>query len=61
MDEEDDAFKDCQKNNDDSDEGEDGSSDNDTIFVDNLVWEDIADGLVIPYIPDHYRDPHGLK
>ena len=61
MDEEENVFGDCQNNNDDSDEGKDGNSSNDTIFVDNLVWEDIDDGIVIPVIPDRYCGPHGLK
>ena len=61
MDKEENSFGYFQNNNDDSDKYKDGNSGDDTIFVDNLVWEDIEDGLVIPYILDHYCGPHGLK
>ena len=61
LDEADNAFGDCQNNNDDSDEDEDGNSGNDTIFVDNLVWEDIGYYLVTPYILDHYCGLHVFK
>ena len=52
MDEEDNAFEDFQNNNYDSDKYEDRNAGNDTIFVDNLVWEDIDYDIVIPDIPD---------
>ena len=37
------------------------TTDGDTIFVDSLVWEDIDDDLVMPYISNHYCVPHGFK
>ena len=48
-------------NDDNSDEDEDGNEGDDTIFVENLVWEDIGNDIVIPYIPDHYCGLHGLE
>ena len=59
--EEDNAFGYCQNNNDDSDEDKDWNSGNDTIFVDNLVWEDIDDDIFILDISDHYCGPPGFK
>ena len=47
------AFVDFQNNNDNSDEDEDRNAGNDTIFVKNLVWEDINDDVVIPDITYH--------
>ena len=61
LDREDNAFVDFQNNNHDSDKYKDGNSGDDTIFVDNLVWEDIANYIVIPDISDHYCGPHGFK
>ena len=61
MDKEDNSFVDFQNNNDDSDKYKDGNAGDDTIFVDNLVWEDIENDLAIPDIPDHYCGPHGFK
>ena len=61
MDEEDNAFGYFQNNNNDSDRYEDGNSGNDIIIVENLVWENIDDDIVIPDIPDHYCGPRGLK
>ena len=61
LDEEENLFGDFQNNYYDSDKDKDGNYGDDTIFVDNLVWEDIDNYLVIPYIPDHYCGPHGFK
>ena len=55
------AFGDFHNNDYDVDKDEDGNYGDDTIFVEKLVWEDIDDDIVIPYIPDHYCGPHGLK
>ena len=59
--EEENEFGYCQNNNDDSDKEKYGNTGNDTIFVDNLVWEDIDNDIVITDIPDHYYGPNGLK
>ena len=61
LDEKEHAFDDCQNNKDDSDEEKDVNAGNDTIFVDNLVWEDIDNDLVIPDMPYHYCVMHGFK
>ena len=61
MDKEDNSFVDFQNNNDDSDKYKYGNAGDDTIFVDNLVWEDIENDLAIPDIPDHYCGPNGFK
>ena len=61
MDEEENSFGYCQNNNNDSDKYKDGNYGDDTIFVDNLMWEDIDNNLVIPDIPDHYCGSHGFK
>ena len=61
MDKEDNAFGDCQNNNDNSDKYKEINARDDNIFVDNLVWEDIDNNLVIPDISDHYCGPHGCK
>ena len=61
LDEEDNDFVDCQNNNDDSDKYKDGNAGDDTIYVDNLMWEDIDNALIIQDISDHYCGPHGFK
>ena len=58
LDEEDNAFVYFQNNNDDSEKYKDGNNVDDNIFVDNLVWEDIDNDIVIPDISDHYCGPH---
>ena len=59
--EEENEFGYFQKNNDDSDKEKYGNTGNDTIFVDNLVWEDIDNDIVITDIPDYYYGTNGLK
>ena len=61
LDREDNAFGDFQNNNYDSDKYKDGNAGDDTIFVDNLVWEDIKNDHVIPDISDNYYGPPGFK
>ena len=61
MDEEKNDFGDFQNNNYDSDKDKDGNSGDDTIFVENSVWEDIDDDIVISDITDNYCGPHGFK
>ena len=61
MDEEKNDFGDFQNNNYDSDKDKDGNSGDDTIFVENFVWEDIDDDLVISDITANYCGPNVLK
>ena len=61
LDEEDNAFGYFQKNSDNIDKDKDRNAGDDTIFFENLVWEDIGNYLVIPDIPDNYCGTHGLK
>ena len=61
MGEEDNASGYFQKNNDDRHEDKDENSGDDTIFVDNLVWENTDNDIVIQDIPYHYCGPFGLN
>ena len=54
-------FGDFHNNHEDSDKDEDVNSGNDTIFVENLVWEDIDGGIFMQNIPDHYCVTYGFK
>ena len=38
-----------------------GNYSDDNIYVDNLVWEDIDNNIVIKDISYHYCGPHGFK
>ena len=58
---EDNGFVDCHNNNDDSYKYKDGNAGDDTIYVDNLVQEDIDNTIVIQDILDHHYGPHGFK
>ena len=59
--EEENEFGYFQNNNDDSDKEKYGNTGNDTIFVDNLMWEDIDNDIFIPGIPYHYCGANGLE
>ena len=50
LDEEGNEFGDCHNNNDDIDKDEGINAGYDTVVVENLVWEDIDNDLVIPDI-----------
>ena len=58
---EDNDFVDFHNNNDDSYKYKDGNAGDDTIYVDNLVQEDIDNTIVIQDILDHHYGPHGFK
>ena len=61
LDEEDNACVDFQNNNVESEKYEEGNAGDDKKFVDNLVWEDIGNNIVILYIIYHYCGPHGFQ
>ena len=59
--EEENAFGYCQNNDADSDKDKYGNAGDDTIIVDNLVWEDTENDLVIPDILYHYCSKNYFK